>query len=85
MILIKHQTSEMNDFRHTVTAEATKRHCAVNELTATALQLCISCHWLIYVVLLPANRFLKEPSDLPGHFTVTQVIEMFEKTRLVSS
>lgn len=33
VMLTKHQTSEMNDFRHTATVEATKRHCAVNGLS----------------------------------------------------
>lgn len=35
--------------------QATRRHCAVKLLTATVLQLCISCCQLIYVMLLAAT------------------------------
>lgn len=71
MKLTKHHPKQINDFFliSRVTAEATKKHFAIKLLSATALQLCISCHRLIYIILCTAPcwsfiLFLINPSFL---------------------
>lgn len=41
---------QMNDFWRCVTVAATKNTVPLSSLTATELQLCSSCHLLIYVI-----------------------------------
>lgn len=44
---------QMNDFWRCATVAAAKNTVPLSSLTATALQLCISCHLLIYVARQP--------------------------------
>lgn len=70
----------MNDFCHRVTEEATKKHGATTLLTVTALQLCISCHWLSYVTCLSFILFRVSPFLSTSFINGIAIIDLFKET-----
>lgn len=59
-----------------------KKHCAIKLLTATVLQLCISCCLLIYAILLALTDlslflFPTSRSSLPHLSTSLQLLDIF--------
>lgn len=57
LILTKHRTKQMNHFSRTVTADATKKPCAMKLFAATALQLGTRCLLLVLQSLLHRSPF----------------------------